>query len=802
MMKSHDFKKEVIFGIIFLFISGCCMPALTSSSLIKKNQSNSLISQSDETMEKMVVTCTTYGKIRDAKQTVTLTHEEATLVFTKLQELKSEITQYPFSEKTQALKTAFIDLLAEKGLLQKGLSKETYYSLLSPRWVERLRNKENTISSLTSYLNSGTCVLCSVGGEGSGLLIPLFLLPRPRIAMFWLSSDSITTASNLITSKGYIAGGAQTGFTFGFMGIGISYSVPGVTLFGFIGYSLFAYATAEYLERYPPNRAPVISEVNPADGEQNVPLSTSELQFRIQDPDGNLMSYTVTTEPDIGSATGNLKPFGIYKVPISGLQGLTNYTWRILVTDGKDTTEKTMTFSTEAVAPIILNPQPADGERDVPIDLSSLQFSLKDYQGDAMEYTVETSPNIGSRHETGVHDGTYLVPISGMTNATMYRWYVNVTDGQHWTRKMFRFETPYPDIFNPFDYGWEYRKQITIDHTKVDGNQTNFPVLVSIIDSDLKQKAQPIGDDILFMNGTGVTLRLNYEIEFYDHSTGKLVAWINIPVLSSSEDTIFYVYYGNPNCLSQQNPQNTWDTKYKGVWHMNDATLTTTIKDSTAGAHTGVKESIDHPIETSDGKIARAQNFIQADAITSPDSNDFSMTDGDSDVPFTFEFWMYPTIINDHHILLAKDGQNSREWLIHFYGYQDYPRYISVMLLDNINNYLYAQYFYNFQPDIWYHFTFTYDGSGTLSGLSLYFNGVPVAWTETTNTGYTKMYNTNALLFMGKYGWPDMKYYYGILDEVRISKGIARSEGWIQTGYQNQNYPSDFIHVGPEEPGH
>ncbi len=27
-------------------------------------------------------------------------------------------------------------------------------------------------------------------------------------------------------------------------------------------------------------------------------------------------------------------------------------------------------------------------------------------------YTVQTSPNIGSDHETGVHDGTYTVPMS------------------------------------------------------------------------------------------------------------------------------------------------------------------------------------------------------------------------------------------------------------------------------------------------------------------------------------------------------------------------------------------------------
>jgi hypothetical protein len=151
-------------------------------------------------------------------------------------------------------------------------------------------------------------------------------------------------------------------------------------------------------------------------------------------------------------------------------------------------------------------------------------------------------------------------------------------------------------------------------------------------------------------------------------------------------------------------------------------------------------------------------------------------------------------------MLVAKDGQNSKEWIFQYYGYQNYPRFISIMLEDNMDHYLYAQYFYDFQPDIWYHFTVTYDGSCTLSGLTLFFNGAPVTWTETTNNGYIKMQNTNIPLFMGKFDWSDPKYYYGILDEVRISKGIARNEGWIRTCYQNQNYPSDFIDVGPEEP--
>jgi hypothetical protein len=43
-------------------------------------------------------------------------------------------------------------------------------------------------------------------------------------------------------------------------------------------------------------------------------------------------------------------------------------------------------------------------------------------------------------------------------------------------------------------------------------------------------------------------------------------------------------------------------------------------------------------------------------------------------------------------------------------------------------------------------------------------------------------------------------YLYGTIDEIRISN-IVRSPSWISTSYNNQNNPSNFLSVGPEEPG-
>ena len=63
-----------------------------------------------------------------------------------------------------------------------------------------------------------------------------------------------------------------------------------------------------------------------------------------------------------------------------------------------------------------------------------------------------------------------------------------------------------------YDSSWQYRKKITIDHTKVSADQTNFPVYVDLSsDPDLAAHAQADGEDILFTGSDGVT-KLDHDL--------------------------------------------------------------------------------------------------------------------------------------------------------------------------------------------------------------------------------------------------------------------------------------------------
>ncbi|HTY53071.1 MAG TPA: DUF2341 domain-containing protein [Methanomicrobiales archaeon] len=116
------------------------------------------------------------------------------------------------------------------------------------------------------------------------------------------------------------------------------------------------------------------------------------------------------------------------------------------------------------------------------------------------------------------------------------------------------------------DCGWNYRKAITIDHTKVVADQADFPVLVNLAsDASLAAHAQPSGNDILFTLSDEKT-KVPHKIESYSSTSGALVAWVRVPVLSSTTDTVLYMYYGDPSAAVQQDTSGDWSYRFRGTW--------------------------------------------------------------------------------------------------------------------------------------------------------------------------------------------------------------------------------------------
>ncbi len=341
-----------------------------------------------------------------------------------------------------------------------------------------------------------------------------------------------------------------------------------------------------------------------------------------------------------------------------------------------------------------------------------------------------------------------------------------------------------------------YRKKITIDHDLVEGDLSDFPVLVSVVDGDLRVKAQVDGDDILFMDGSGVANRLFHEIELFDGSSGELVAWVKVSDLDGDVDTVFYLYYGNSFCDSQQYPERVWDSNYVMVQHMVGSDEM--IYDSTINNNDGII----YEATWTTGAIGQALHFDGDDDYVYCQPNDVF----DMDFPVTLEAWIYKepgggSPGGTYDGIIATDRPS---------GY--YSGYVVGSETREDEKYGFTAGFGNGKGGGGSRYRKTKSSSDTFEpygynqltsvikgpdDINLYLNGQEVEGTysgEANNVGFK-----GGPCVIGN-SWHYDYNFHGIIDEVRISE-ISRSSAWISTSYNNQNDPSSFMSFGSEESG-
>jgi PKD repeat protein len=341
---------------------------------------------------------------------------------------------------------------------------------------------------------------------------------------------------------------------------------------------------------------------------------------------------------------------------------------------------------------------------------------------------------------------------------------------------------------------WKYRKQITINHTRVAGDLVNFPVLVMTTMNT--SKVQHNGADIVFTDNYGI--KLNHEIESYDYNTGSLIVWVNVSALSSYQDTVLYMYYGNPNCINQEYPTKTWDTNNILVYHMNDYN-DSMIKDVTSNRNNGTKYGTTYPTEST-GKIGKAQYFNGNASCYMISSKNIAHGSN----PWTYECWYkadsyghsedpYPP--DQYSILFSISSGNENNNLVIDIA----PRNSKDRCRCFMDSYVNYGYSYtnnlNVFDNQWHYAVVVRDNSA--SRFKIYIDGSPdYIVGSLISPGY--IIQTEQLEIGGIQVYPYRMYYEGFLDEIRVSN-ITRSPQWIHTSYNTMNSPSDFISIGEEE---
>jgi len=416
-----------------------------------------------------------------------------------------------------------------------------------------------------------------------------------------------------------------------------------------------------------------------------------------------------------------------------------------------------------------------------PVITDSFVYPIKVQPGDLMTVSVSALDVSDVTHVQAKfsHDHGFDLVTLSLVSGTPYNgiwqghWIVHDTHIKEYTTTVTVFSSSgssasttllWQDPVAWWNYDWGYRKLITLSHSQVPSDQTNFPVLINIsTDTDLRDSAQSNGNDIAFTDASGN--QLHHQIEKYTSATGQLIAWVNVTSLSSSSDTQIYMYYGNSGCSSQQSTSGVWDGNYLGVWHLNESSGT--ILDSTSNGKSGTLTGATY---SATGKISNAISF--------DGTNDYIDITIDIPSTVTISAWGKSTAssLSDMLWCIGNSGNGGPDLFF-------YTGMIYLNTWDGGSNPFCSQ-------------------PATVSQWHLY--------TTIIESGNTKLYIDGGLGGSGTYKNPTKTSFAisssngydweGSIDEFRISN-IARNANWILTEYNNINNATNggFHTLGTQE---
>ena len=342
-----------------------------------------------------------------------------------------------------------------------------------------------------------------------------------------------------------------------------------------------------------------------------------------------------------------------------------------------------------------------------------------------------------------------------------------------------------------YDNNWTYRKKITVQSSLVASDQVSFPVLINTTDTDWKdilnsgKVGKSNGGDILFTSSNG-TSKLSHEMEIYNPSTGQVVAWVNVPSVSSSVDTEIYIYYGNAGAPDQwETDGSTWNSSYGMVYHMDTAGMDSTFNNRNRTADVG------SPSE---------DNTYLGKGLSFDGTNGWDQTD--------LVYWEEEWYVRSHEIVFKTGGDiNARQTLFAEGGGAN-----GVMLYI-LNGDLYARWWSESQGwngdyissaislNTTYHVIISYEYPG--GSYEMFVDGFSIG-SGATSVFMNSHGGDGGIAYTG----PSEKdyhdesttgnYFIGSIYEFRI-RDNATDSSYAATTFNNQSSPSTFYSITGEE---
>jgi len=358
--------------------------------------------------------------------------------------------------------------------------------------------------------------------------------------------------------------------------------------------------------------------------------------------------------------------------------------------------------------------------------------------------------------------------------------------------------------------GYDKRIKVTADSAVVDADLTWFPIIIRLGTSVGKTSADVscVFDEltsdanrkkIAITKADGET-QLYVEIEQWDDANEKAVLHCGLDgdILDADADTDYYIYYDVDHAdnntyvgdTSDDVAENVWDTNFKTVQHMADAT-TSTILDSTQYDNHGTKDAANQPAVTASGKIGNAQHFNgSSDWITLVENGSL-----DLDTTITMEAWVRFDGVGSTlmPLIQKRAGSASNYGMRKGIDGQTWSSGADELDVENFGSAwcIWGSDDANFAAATWYHIVVTYDETTHI----IYKNGVAVTSSKTYGTCPQNLIANNVSTELGALD-SEGNYLDGILDEVRISD-VVRTVAWVKASYNSGN--DSLLTYGSEE---
>lgn len=352
--------------------------------------------------------------------------------------------------------------------------------------------------------------------------------------------------------------------------------------------------------------------------------------------------------------------------------------------------------------------------------------------------------------------------------------------------------TDYSDIHTIFlsdsfltDY--YYRKNITLSASMVCGGAdlSNFPVYLNFTDPDLATAANKItnneGYDIVFTQEDGQTL-LDHQLEKFDSTTGEISAWVRIPTLSATSNTVIVMNYGNCNVATDQSTNSVWTVDYEAVYHLGND-----ITDQSQNSN----DLTNNGSTVTSGITGDARHFNGTSHYLT--GTDIDLTQG------TISAWV--KFDNTHNSASSQTRPVFNNW-------QNNSNQATMLFAGTDNSYNDDGKFYfkiegsgtfgretsdqsSWTGGTWYYVSASF---GTTQSIAI--NGETVSSSSRTNS-----ISENIPITIGG-GDVDQtnnfEYFEGVIDEVHITSAV-RNDDWLCTEYRNLSNPGAYITLGTEE---